>query len=377
MEDIDIRHRDELIRQMGSADNDTAVQAVDILSARGWLRDGSLEQANLRGANLSHANLLGAVMPGALLTNAELSGAQMSRVQLHNANLDNARLWSAMLSRADLHSSSLVRADLTDANLRSANLMYADLRRADLHGADLHGCYLNNADLRGAILVETHFNRSRLHQADFSGAVMRDTIFTAADLSDALGLDAIQHLGRSHLSSHMLSDQQLPVAFLRGVGITEPQLRTRQPRFHVAFLLSDPSDEAIAQRLQAVLQVRGVRAWHINMPIRRGSRAFDDVHLAIQEQDRVVILLSRNSLQSWWMESEVQRLLWQADESGDAAPRLIPVDLDGSLNNPDYDSPVKAALQSHPLLFNVHDPGNNSALATSITGLLAALRIST
>ncbi len=54
-----------LIEQMGSKDNETALQAIKELRELGWLEDGTLRgsdlrEANLREADLSLANLTGA-----------------------------------------------------------------------------------------------------------------------------------------------------------------------------------------------------------------------------------------------------------------------------------------------------------------------------
>lgn len=49
--------KEELILQMGSPNNDFAVEAVRILRLKGWLKDGSLEYASLIGANLQGAKI--------------------------------------------------------------------------------------------------------------------------------------------------------------------------------------------------------------------------------------------------------------------------------------------------------------------------------
>src|SRR5690606_34681130 len=59
--------KDELILQMGSPDHAFAVEAARIMRQKGWLHDGSLQDAdlvitNLKRANLGHANLQAAVL---------------------------------------------------------------------------------------------------------------------------------------------------------------------------------------------------------------------------------------------------------------------------------------------------------------------------
>jgi uncharacterized protein YjbI with pentapeptide repeats len=111
-----------LILQMGSPDNAFAVEAARIIRAKGWLHDGTLENANLWSAGLHGARLREAVLCGAYMCGADLTGAHLA---------------GGNLSRADLRLADMSGATLTDI---------------DLSGADLRGARLSKANLRGAIL---------------------------------------------------------------------------------------------------------------------------------------------------------------------------------------------------------------------------------
>lgn len=119
------REKKRLTLQMGSPDNEFAVEAVRALRACGWLQEGSLKWANLLGANLQGANLLGANLEGA---------------DLRSANLQQAALWGA----------NLRRANLGDANLQGAYLVNANLQETALWGTNLHGAILAGTNLQGA-----------------------------------------------------------------------------------------------------------------------------------------------------------------------------------------------------------------------------------
>jgi|CXWK01.1.fsa_nt_gi hypothetical protein len=89
----------QLILQLGSKHNDVTDTALRVLTARGWLYDGSLSDAFLVTANLSGAELEGADLSGANLWAANLSEANLLRVRLsgailRNANLSRARFWT-------------------------------------------------------------------------------------------------------------------------------------------------------------------------------------------------------------------------------------------------------------------------------------------
>lgn len=115
----DETQREALILQMGSPDHSFAIEAVRILGAHGWLKNGTLTNAQLNHANLEGVNLQDVALVG---------------TRLALANLQHAKL--------------------THTNLQHALLKGADLREACLRGADLRGANLNDANLAGAKLDE-------------------------------------------------------------------------------------------------------------------------------------------------------------------------------------------------------------------------------
>lgn len=82
----------DLILQMGSPDNSFAIEAVRILTLRGWLKDGSLQDARLWKANLQEANLM-----GANLQNANLMGANLRHARLDAANIEARSMFNSIL----------------------------------------------------------------------------------------------------------------------------------------------------------------------------------------------------------------------------------------------------------------------------------------
>lgn len=139
--------RAQLIRELGSSVNEVAKHAAEELRARGWLTDGSLQEADLRVANLE----------GAKLWKADLQGVNLQWAKLKYVNLNGSILVGANLVQANLQAAKLGGADLRGANLFESRLYRVNfhgalLRDADLRGAHLEGARLDRADLRGASL---------------------------------------------------------------------------------------------------------------------------------------------------------------------------------------------------------------------------------
>jgi len=113
----DEHRREELILQMGSPDNGFAIEAVRMLTARGWL-DGN----TLRQAHLSHANLEGANLQKVNLEDSHLPLANLRKVKFNNTNLSCAYMQGANLEHANLCAANLKGANLNDANLLGARI---------------------------------------------------------------------------------------------------------------------------------------------------------------------------------------------------------------------------------------------------------------
>jgi hypothetical protein len=209
-----------------------------------------------------------------------------------------------------------VTPDLTGANLAGANLINANLVDAILGGADLRGANLSGAELSSAQFVET--------------------IFGNTDLTKAKGLETCQHLGPSTIDHRTLQRSgPLPLTFLRGVGLPErlidylPSILEQAIQFYSCFISYSSNDQEFANRLHADLQNKGVRCWFAphDMPI--GAKIIDAIDEVIRHRDKVLLILSENSVASDWVEGEVTRSLDEERERKQVV--LFPVRIDDTV----------------------------------------------
>jgi hypothetical protein len=149
-----IAEKAAFILQMGSSNNDFALEAARISDQKGWLMDGTfhnayLARANLQSAYLERANLQGAALFEANLQQAKLAEANLQGADFRGADLQGADFWEAELQGAHLEETNLEGASLRKTNLKSAGLTAANLKEANLWNANLRGAYLQAANLQG------------------------------------------------------------------------------------------------------------------------------------------------------------------------------------------------------------------------------------
>jgi|SRR6266568_823145 len=303
------------------------------------LRNANLRGAYLSGAKLNWANLSGADLSWANLSQADLRGTTLVKTDLNNADLSGADLSGADLSRADLSQARFNRTRLIKATFAEANLSGADFSEADLGGA-----HLSRANLRGTILTNAKLNGANLRRAKAAG-----TTFGNIDLSRVKGLNAVNHNGPSTIGLDTISHSQgnIPEIFLRKAGVPDSIIEAipsligslRPIDFYSCFISYSDKDRAFAERLYDDLQSKGVRCWFAPEDLKWGEKIRTGIDEAIHLHDKLLLILSKHSVASGWVEHEVKSAL--AKERKEKRIVLFPIRLDKAI----FDSPLAWATE--------------------------------
>jgi uncharacterized protein YjbI with pentapeptide repeats len=297
------------------------------------LADIDLSGADLSGADLRKANLQNVNLSKAILFRANLIGSTLFETNLREADLRHAYLNGADLSRANLRRSNLKGIDFGQSILNEASFIDADLETADLSSTNLSGAHFCRANLRKVNLSRANLNRADLMGANLEGAFVGHTIFAGIDMSKVDGLEKITHYGSSVISTEtlVLSKGKIPEKFLRECGLSnweiesaklyQPglsadqvsdityeicRLRAGNPiQYHSVFISYSTKEQDFAQRLYDDLQNSGVRCWFAPKDIQGGKKLYDQIDIAIQRNDRTLLILSENSMNSEWVKTEI------------------------------------------------------------------------
>ncbi len=261
-------------------------------------------------------DLSGATLAGANLSGANLSYAYVSGERL-NADLSNVYLSSADLRRADLHGADLSGANLSGGDLIEANFSEANLSRANLSGANLTGANLSGADLTGANLVEVDLCEVDLTRAVFTEVVIGWTIFADVDLRTVQGLETVRHQAPSTIGTDTVarSEGRISESFLCGAGLPDlilasvRELRRSPMAYSPCFLSYSPEDQDFVERLSTDLQSRGIRCWLAPEEIKVGKKMRSRIDNPARLFDKLLLVLSEHSMESTWVEKEVETAL--------------------------------------------------------------------
>lgn len=273
------------------------------------------------------------------LSNVDLRGvflgeANLSRANLCNSNLNYVNLSDAKLVYANLTGANLSFAYLRDANLSSANLTNADLSDTNLTRSSFNDANLNGANLYHAKLYQTDLSGANLKDANFDSVTINSVQFGNNDLSSIKGLDNILHLGPSIIGIDTIynSKGNIPEKFLRGAGVPEnfisymSSLTGKAFEFYSCFISYSSKDQVFAERLHADLQDNGVRCWFAPEDLKIGDRTRIAIDESIRKHDKLLLILSQESVASEWVEQEVETAISKEREQKRIV--LFPIRLD-------------------------------------------------
>ncbi|GHO48560.1 toll/interleukin-1 receptor domain-containing protein [Ktedonospora formicarum] len=292
-----------------------------------WRRARPQQLIDLRNVDL-HA----AYIPSIHLYDANLNEATLSEANCSNADFRYATLYDANLYKGNFRGAVLTGANITGADLGYTNFAYADLSRANFYDANLEGANLTGANLNGA-----SFLHANLTNVNLDNAILGWTIFGDLDLRVLNGLKTLQHEGPSPISINTIFQSQgkLSEIFLRNTGVPDIFIEyihafTNQPiNYYTCFISYSSKDAFFVQRLHADLQAQGVRCWFAPHDMKIGDKIRVRIDESIRLYDKLLLVLSKHSVASDWVEHEVEMAL--AKEQREKRAVLFPIRLDTAI----------------------------------------------
>jgi uncharacterized protein YjbI with pentapeptide repeats len=328
------------------------------------LSKADLEGANLRNVSLLYANLSEANLKNSDLTKADLSSSNLIRTQLNNATLVNASLRGGNLSGANLSGCNLNSASLEGAVLATHYRFELDVvsapdmnRTIEQHrksGRDVEiiriegmgdivfyirdelRTDLSRCDLQKANLINVSLIGTILEHVGMSQAILGNTTIDC-DLSSVAGLEDTRHQGPSTLSNYALLSLKapLPQKFLQGCGLSDEEINFARARlntnYYSCFISYSSKDAGVAKQLHSYLRNQGVHCWFAPEDLKIGEKFRNKIETSIRQHDKLLLILSNNSISSPWVEEEVESALER--EHREKGIVLFPIRIDDSVMN--------------------------------------------
>ncbi len=219
----------------------------------------------------------------------------------------------------------LQEADLAKLDLYNFDFQWADLGRANLSRSNLGGANLTWANVSEADLEETHFG---------------GTILGGANFSSARNLESCEHGGPSIIDNWTVQNSwPLPRNFLRGCGMPDSlidyysSLFKRSVHLYSCFISHSTQDDGFAHRLHDDLQNESVRCWFAPEDLKIGDPFRQRIDESIRLHEKLLLIFSEHSVQSPWVQDEVESALER--ERREDRLILFPIRIDDAVMHTD------------------------------------------
>ena len=254
----------------------------------------------------------------------------------------------------DLRGASFARSRLSKAQFNSC-LNGVKFSHSHLHRCSFWNCDVSQADFTGATVHHANFFSGNLSKASFHEASFATNIFDGVDLSAVTGLGRVSHIAPSILSPSTLAKSRgrIPDRFLRRCGLKpweivatklhDPTLapvqiekllyrifdiRAHSPIYLGGVFISySRKDAKFVDRIHDVLLGKGANVWLDRHDMIAGPLR-DQVRDAIGLNDTLLLVLSKTSVESDWVEYELDKAREKEKREGRSV--LCPVALDDS-----------------------------------------------
>jgi uncharacterized protein YjbI with pentapeptide repeats len=287
-------------------------------------------------------------LSGARLDNFNLSEFDLFGVDLTNASLRNASLRRTKISRCPAESSDWTRADLHDADVHGLKAPGAVFDKAIIGLTRFFRCNFRDASFRAAEFHLTTLTSSDLSETDFAEASVFMTVFADTRLTHLKGVERLRRPYGLYLDIQtFFRSGGLPESLLRAAEIPEEfityaaSLAGTAIEYYSCFLSYSSQDDEFARRLHADLQARKIKTWFAPEDLKIGDRFRLRIDESIRFHDKLILVLSRNSIDSPWVRREVEAALEREDR--EKKDILFPIRLDDSIF--ESDEPWAAELR--------------------------------
>jgi len=267
----------------------------------------------------------------------------LSRVILEDLSLKRYYLTSANFSGARLSDVSFEEAFCDHCSFEDASII-----RGIFIAAELTAC-----NFRYALIADCTFNACTFDQTDLTGADLSWNTFVDLSLQSVLGLDVISDASFTNSIGidTFFKSGGLPESFLRKSGVPDEfiqyasSLIGKAIEYYSCFLSYSSKDDEFVRRIYDGLQGRNVRTWFAPEDLKIGDRFRSRIDEAIRMHDKLVLILSANSVASDWVSAEVERALERERKEGKEV--LFPIAIDDTGFSSDEPWPTDIRLRRH------------------------------
>jgi hypothetical protein len=210
---------------------------------------------------------------------------------------------------------SLRRSKWEPTRLSYVRANNADFSHAKFNGATFDHCYFQNATFAKTLIAAT-FESTDVRGADFAESHIFASSFLNVDLSAAKNLSLASYHNECRIDYQTIKlSQKVPTPLLKACGVAHfhipyiDAISKNSAKHPSCFISYSVKDDKFIQRFRNQLAGKGMRSWFAPRDLPFGASTRDVIEAQIKSHDRLILVLSKSSLQSQWVQFEVETAL--------------------------------------------------------------------
>lgn len=285
----------------------------------------SITNENLEGYNFSETTftrtevtdcVVNGDFYGAIFVDSDFSRTRFVDSNFRNTNARNCKFISSFLEKIKLEKSQWDNVNFLGSKILKSNFWLSHFDKCIFVGAKF-----DRVNLCEAQLVQNDFEN-----AEFSECEIGPTKLFENNFYNVSGLDQFYHRSTSSIDVRTVMNPnfELPNTFLRGIGIPNvlldylPSLKaSNNPlQFYSCFISYSHQDEEFARKLYSRLRDSDISVWFAPEDLRGGEKLHQQIDEAIKIYDKLLVILSPNSIKSDWVQEEILKARKKELKSG-------------------------------------------------------------
>jgi len=269
------------------------------------------------------------------LSNIDFSGSSLRRTIFSGSRLDPMDINGVLTGHTKLED-----CDLTRTKWEPSTLNYVRGRNADFSHATFNGASVKNCDFRntkfGEAFIAAEFDGTKLEGADFKDCNIFASSFFNIDLSTALNLNLASYHADCRIDYQTIKlSQNVPKPLLEACGVAHfhiphiDAISKNSAKHPSCFISYSAKDNRFVEQFRNELANKGIRSWFAPRDLPFGASTRDVIEAQIRSHDRLIVVLSKSSLQSQWVQFEVETALEIERKKGSKI--IIPISIDDSV----------------------------------------------
>lgn len=249
---------------------------------------------------------------------------------------------NAIFNNCNFHESNFIGANLIGCKFINCNIGHSNFYRATIKKCSFKKSYLGHSNFSESEVYNTQFQTCRFH----------NTILYRAYFQEVTGLESSIYEGFSYIDlDHTRDRDKIPLSFIRGVGTPEFLIDAMHNKdkysieFYSCFISYSNIDFKFANKLYSDLQNAGIRCWFAPEDMKTGDKIRNKIDESIRIYDKLLLILSSESVNSFWVEHEVENAF---DKEGKTKSTvLFPIRIDNSVMKSESGWSAKIKRERH------------------------------